>query len=338
MNSSRKRILLITTGGTIASDITEEGLAPKLSPEKMVSYLPDMEDCDLTTKPICNIDSTNITSTEWKLIVSTIEENYQEYDGFVIAHGTDTMAYTACALSYMIQNPDKPIVLTGAQKPIHFDSTDARRNLSDSITFACRGNLPGVVIVFDGEVIAGTRGKKMKTKSFHAFSSINYPYLAKIRDNKITRYMNVPVQGEKIRFYYEMSEKVFLLKLTPGMSADILEALIERYDCIIFESFGVGGLPDRLLQELKRLIARYQNNEKIVIIATQVIEEDSDVSTYAVGGALNGTIDYLEKLDMTLEAVLTKMMWILGIDGLSWRQRKELFYRPVNHDIAGDIF
>ena len=135
----RKKILLITTGGTIASDITEEGLAPKLSPEEMVSYLPDMEECELTTLPICNIDSTNVTLHEWQLMSETIETHYTKYDGFVIAHGTDTMAYTACALSYMIPNPDKPIVLTGAQKPIHFDSTDARKNLADSITLPVGG-------------------------------------------------------------------------------------------------------------------------------------------------------------------------------------------------------
>lgn len=333
-----KRILLITTGGTIASDITEDGLAPKLSPEEMISYLPNMENYDLTTMPICNIDSTNITSNEWKLMVKTIEENYDKYDGFVIAHGTDTMAYTACALSYMIQNPDKPIVLTGAQKPIHFDSTDAKRNLSDSITYACRGNMAGVVIVFDGEVIAGTRAKKMKTKSFHAFSSINYPYLAKIQDNKIARYMNFPESKEPVKFFHEMSEKVFLLKLTPGMSGAILETIMEEYDCLILESFGVGGIPDNLLEDLKLILAKYKKNEKILILATQVIEEDSDVNTYAVGRGLMGTVDYLEKLDMTLEAVFTKMMWILGIEGLSWEEEKSLFYKPINHDIIDDIF
>jgi len=335
---TKKKILLITTGGTIASDITDDGLAPKLSPEEMVSFLPDMEDCELTTLPICNIDSTNVTSAEWKLIVKTIENHYQQYDGFVIAHGTDTMAYTACAISYLIQNPDKPIVITGAQKPIHFDSTDARRNLSDSITYACRGKMTGVVIIFDGEVIAGTRGKKMKTKSYHAFSSINYPYLAKIQDHKIIRYMSCRESGEPLKFYHQISDKVFLLKLTPGMSGDILEPLLAKYDCLILESFGVGGLPDKLSEELKWALKKYGRDEKIIIIATQVIEEESDVSTYAVGRSLNGAINYLEKLDMTLEAVLTKMMWILGIEGLSWEEQERLFYKSINHDITEDIF
>ena len=334
----KKKILLITTGGTIASDITDEGLAPKLSADEMISYLPDMEDCELTTLPVCNIDSTNVTRNEWRLMSETIEEHYQQYDGFVIAHGTDTMAYTACALSYMIRNPDKPIILTGAQKPIHFESTDAKRNLADSITYACRGNMPGVVIVFDGDVIAGTRGKKMKTKSYHAFSSINYSNLAKIQDDKIIRYMNFRETNDPIAFYHELSDKVFLLKLTPGMSGDIIEYLLEKYQCLVLESFGVGGLPDNLLEMLKRVLQKYNPNEKIIIIATQVIEEDSDVKTYAVGGGLSGSIDYLERLDMTLEAVFTKMMWILGIDELTWPEQKELFYKSINHDIVEDIF
>lgn len=336
--SEKKRILLITTGGTIASDITEEGLAPKLTSEEMISYLSDIEDCFLTTLPISNIDSTNVTSNEWKRMARTIEENYEDYDGFVIAHGTDTMAYTAAALSYMIQNSNKPIVITGAQKPIHFDSTDAKKNLSDSIMLACRGNIPGVVIVFDGEVIAGTRGKKMKTKSYHAFSSINYPYLAKIRDNKVIRYVGERKYNEPVTFYREMNQKVFLLKLTPGISEQVLEFLLKEYDCLILESFGVGGLPSGLMIELKNVLKRYQNNEKIIIIATQVLEEDSDVGVYAVGGSLNGEIDYLENKDMTLESVFAKMMWILGIEGLSWKEKKELFYKPINYDLVEDIF
>ena len=332
-----KKILLITTGGTIASDITERGLEPKLSPKELVSYLPNIDECEITTLPICNIDSTNVTQNEWQLMSTTIEKHYEEFDGFVIAHGTDTLAYSACALSYMIQNPDKPIVLTGAQKPIHFDSTDAKRNLADSIIYACKSEVAGVVIIFDGEVIAGTRGKKMKTKSFHAFSSINYPCIAKMRDDRIIRYIPALRPTQKIKFWHKMSKRVFLLKLIPGLSGSIIEYALANYDCLILESFGVGGVPDGIVEQLKKEQQKYKKEDKILIIATQVIEEESDSSIYAVGKTLSQNFDYLEMMDMTLEAVTTKMMWILSQKGLSWEAQKELFYKPINHDMVEGI-
>ena len=128
-----KRILMIGTGGTIASRQTENGLAPGLTPQDILSYIPQVEQvCEVETFQVCNIDSTNGTPEHWKLIVEAVEERYDSYDGFVICHGTDTLAYTAAALSYMIQNSPKPIVITGAQKPINMDVTDAKTNLLDS--------------------------------------------------------------------------------------------------------------------------------------------------------------------------------------------------------------
>lgn len=128
-----KKILMIGTGGTIASKQTEYGLAPGLSPEDILTYISAVAKiCEVESIQVCNLDSTNVTPDHWKLLVKTIEENYNEYDGFVICHGTDTLAYTAAALSYMIQNSRKPIVVTGAQKPIEMDVTDAKTNLLDS--------------------------------------------------------------------------------------------------------------------------------------------------------------------------------------------------------------
>ena len=132
--SDRKNILLIATGGTIASKKSDNGLKPQISPEELMQYIPQVKDiCDFHAVQLINLDSSNMEPKHWKMMVHTIRENYEKYDGFVIAHGTDTMAYTAAALSYMIQNSKKPIVITGAQKPIDLEITDAKSNLLDDV-------------------------------------------------------------------------------------------------------------------------------------------------------------------------------------------------------------
>ena len=147
-----KKILFIATGGTIASKKTENGLTPQITPEELLSYIPEVEGlCEITAVNPFNLDSSNVVPENWSTLVKVVKEHYEDYDGFVIAHGTDTMAYTAAALSYMIQNSEKPIVITGAQRPINLDITDAKTNLSDSFYYACDDASQGVQIVFDGK-------------------------------------------------------------------------------------------------------------------------------------------------------------------------------------------
>lgn len=218
-----KKILLIATGGTIASKKTENGLTPQITPEELLSYIPQIKEiCQVKTVQPFNIDSTNMEPKHWSILVKTIRQEYKNYDGFVIAHGTDTMAYTAAALSYMIQNSDKPIVITGAQRPINMDITDAKTNLWDSFLYAADSQSQGVQIVFDGKVIAGTRAKKIRSKSYNAFSSIDFPCLAMIQNGKIMRYIPMEKFREEVNFYENLEHRIFLLKLTPGMSEEIL--------------------------------------------------------------------------------------------------------------------
>ena len=330
----KKKILLLTTGGTIASHNTERGLVPLLSAEDLMKYLPSISRrCDLEALNLFSLDSTNMTYREWLKLAAAIEENYGNYDGFVILHGTDTMAYTAAALSYLIQNSPKPIVLTGSQRPLEMEITDASMNLRDSIIYAMDDRSNGVSLVFGGKIIAGTRAKKTRSMSYDAFSSINYPQLAVMRGERLVRYIEPEVYTEQVRFFHKWNPKVFLLKLTPGIEPAVLGDIFQRYDGIIVESFGTGGIPDSLLDEFSRLMKRYENSRKAVVMTTQVTYEGSNLGIYEVGRRIKDEFQILEAREMNLEAVLTKLMWILGQEPENFDQIRDAFYRRVNFDI-----
>lgn len=327
-----KRILMIGTGGTIASEMTEAGLTPNLNSEDLLSYVPALRDlCRVDCLQICSIDSTNMTPAHWLLIARTIRERYDRYDGFVICHGTDTMAYTAAALSYLIQNSPKPIVLTGSQRPIHADITDSKANLLDSFTVACDGRVPGVSVVFGGEVILGTRARKTYSKSYGAFSSINYPVLGVVQDGRLVPYLRPEVSGP-LRLYDTLNEKVSLLKLIPGVSPAQLSFLLSESDAVIIESYGVGGVPAGAQGEFYRRIQSAKAQGKLVVFTTQVQNEGSDLSVYGVGHCLKRDLGVLESYDMTTEAVVAKLMWLLA-QSRDPEEVGRLFYAPV----AGDI-
>ena len=186
----KKRILMLATGGTIASRESGQGLAPAITSEELLGYVPGIgELCRVETVQLMNLDSTNVGPSHWLSMARAIEAHYRDYDGFVVTHGTDTMAYTAAALSYLIQRSPKPIVLTGSQRSICMENTDARMNLYNAFLYAAAEGSRGVSLVFDGKVISGTRARKERTKSFNAFSSVDYPELAIIRDGRLIRYL-----------------------------------------------------------------------------------------------------------------------------------------------------
>ncbi len=334
MSYSLKRILMLATGGTIASKRSEDGLKPLMTSQELLSYVPDTKKfCTVDTIQLINIDSTNMQPRYWLMIEEAIEKHYEEYDGFVICHGTDTMAYTAAALSYLIQNSSKPIVVTGAQKPIDLEITDAKTNLSDSLRFASCDRAYGVTIVFDGKVIAGTRGKKEKTKSYNAFSSINFPYIAAIQDGNIIFYLDDKSQlKEPVEFFHSLNSRVSLLKLIPAMDSGVLDYMAERSDAVILESFGVGGIPTYDTGNFHRSVQRIVQSGKTVVMTTQVTNEGSNMSVYEVGKTIKKEFDLLEAYDMTLEATVTKLMWILGQTGDPAEIRR-LFYKTINRDI-----
>ncbi len=330
--SPRKNILLIATGGTIASKKSDNGLKPQISPEELMQYIPQVKDiCDFHAVQLLNLDSSNMEPKHWKMMVHTIHENYEKSDGFVIAHGTDTMAYTAAALSYMIQNSKKPIVITGAQKPIDLEITDAKSNLLDSFLYASDENSQGVQIVFDGKVIAGTRAKKVRSKSYNAFSSIDFPCLAMIQDGNIMRYIPPVPYEEEVRFYEELDENVYLIKMIPGIKPRILRSVFENYDCIIVESFGVGGIPRSIADDFYKLCQEFP--DRLVVMSTQVAHEGSDMTVYEVGHDMKKYCRFLESYDMTLESVIAKVMWMLGNREALGGNLEDIFYQNVNYDV-----
>ena len=288
-----KHILLIATGGTIASAEDGNGLSPALTGEELARSVPEIEGlCELDIVQPMNIDSTNMRPADWLRIAEVIRENYDAHDGFVVLHGTDTMSYTAAALSYLIQDSPKPIVLTGSQQPMGNPFTDAKINLYQSLVYAVSDRSRDVSIVFGGYAIAGTRARKQRTMSFNAFNSINYPVLAYLRQDKIICSGSAAVSAgpaecdctgggaaraadgalDEPRFYTELNSRVCALKLTPGLTPDIFRLLKPDYDAVILETFGMGGVPERGADgaSYQEAIFDWVDSGRTVVMTTQV--------------------------------------------------------------------
>ncbi len=327
-----KNILLITTGGTIASLEGEHGLVPAMASEELLNHVPEIRNiCKVATVQLYNLDSTNMKPEYWLNIATYIKGVYDEYDGFVITHGTDTMAYASSMLYYLIQNSPKPIVLTGAQIPIEKRDTDARENLSDAFIYACDGNACGVHIVFDGKIIAATRAKKTHSKSFNAFSSIDYPDIGFVREGRVRYFIKENLVGP-VKFYDKIDPSVAVIKLIPGMKADILDYVANHAHAVIIESFGVGGIPfyenDDFVEKIEKLIASGVR----IIMTTQVQHEGSDMSVYHVGLRIKQKYELPEAYDMTTETVVAKTMWALPQTSTA-AEFSKLFHTPIGIDI-----
>lgn len=326
-----KHILLIATGGTIACKDAGEGLTPQLSSSDLMSLVPELDRiCHADAVQLMNLDSTNISSSHWLEMAACIQAHYNSYDGFVITHGTDTMAYSAAALSYLIQNSSKPIVITGAQQSISNRDTDARENLRDAFLFASDDQASGVHIVFDHKVILGTRARKMRTKSYNAFESVDWPETAIIRNRKLVYYLPERPSAET-RFYQSMGSGVFVWKLVPGSDAGLFRALKPFCRALVLEGFGVGGLPQYGGQAFYDAVKDWIDSGRVIIMTTQVPFEGSDMEIYQVGQKAKRELGLIEAYGMTTESVVTKLQWILGQteDG---KRIRTLFQTPIAHD------
>lgn len=304
-----KRILMLGTGGTIACVPSENGLVPALDGATLTKMVPKLAGmCHIDYKQILNLDSSNISPKHWKIIANALVEDYDAYDGFVITHGTDTMAYSAAALSQMVSGCKKPVVFTGAQLPIGAEGTDAKDNVYHAFLVAI-SEVQGVCLTFGNAVIHGLYAKKMYSENFNGFCSINREPLANINEHTLNwnSYAGAGADGETFAVNTKLEEKVAVVKLTPGLAPDILDFYLDRgYKGIILESFGAGGVPNDENNWLPAVEKLIQNGVRVVC-ATQCTYDGVNLSIYPIGTLAEKLGAESAEL-LTIEASLAKLM------------------------------
>lgn len=290
-----RKILLITTGGTIACPDTDGDRAPESSAKQLLEQLDALpENVEITSvSPFCR-DSTDMSPAEWTKLAVLIRDNYGQFDGFVITHGTDTLGCAAAALSCLIQNSGKPIVLTGSMLPMSAENSDAPRNLKNALEFASDEQARGVVVAFDGKIIDGRCAVKVDTESVSAFESVN------------EREISV---GET-RFFDKMDARIAVIRLVPGIEPPIVS---ESARAVLILGFGTGGLPTHGGWEkwLEALVSR----GIYVIMSTQVLRGGSNLRLYEVGNRLAEKFPIIDAGKMTAEYAAARAMWALAYSG-----------------------
>ena len=306
----KKHILLLTTGGTIASLPGGEGLEPQRS-EVMERELNQLRSYyTITVKDVMCLDSSNIRPEEWKRIAAYIYELRGGYDGIVVSHGTDTMAYTASAVTFMLPNIDLPVVFTGSQLPLADILSDGPDNLRTAFAMAASSH-PGIFLAFDRKVMRGCRAVKVRASGFSAFESVNAKYVGIVSNQGLVINPGaLPKQNGPTKLMTDISTEVFLLKLTPGISPAIFDSLVAMgYKGIVIEAFGLGGV--NVLNEGLDGIQRAIDAGISVVVTTQCLYDSSDLRVYQVGNKLL-QLGVIQGRDMTSEAAMTKLMWAIG--------------------------
>ena len=307
-----KSVLLITTGGTIASVPGSEGLRPGVNSEALLQHVSRLNDYyRIDALDLLNLDSSNIQADEWISIARAIYDALPRYDGIVVTHGTDTMAYTASMVSFMLRGLKKPVVFTGSQMPIDNLLTDARNNLYTAFA-AVNCGIPGVSIAFNRKIIPGCRAVKVRTMGFEAFESVNAGYLGQVYADGLRPLCPIPKNPDSdVELKDAICREVFLLKLIPGINPDVLTMLKNmNYRGIVIEAFGAGGMQfvrTSLTEHLRALT----DAGIAVVVCSQCLYESSNLGLYEVGVKLL-SCGVISARDMTTEAVVTKLMWALG--------------------------
>ena len=319
------RLLILATGGTIACLPDENGLSPAFRAKELLDFVSC--DCeDIVCRDLFSLDSSNIQPEEWQTMAEAVHSCVQEgFDGVVITHGTDTLAYTASMLSFMLQGIKIPVVLTGSQYPIAYPDSDGKANLTNAI-LAARSLSGGVYICFGDRIILGCRSVKVRTMSLNAFESINYPNIGTIARNRFIRLHTPPLSGEYC-FRPDIDPNVTLIKLVPGTNPDIF-AMLPDCGCrgVVIEGFGLGGVHN-MRRNHTEAIAKLIKRGIPAVLTTQCLYEYSNPNVYEVSSGL-ADAGVISAMDMTTEAAVTKLMWALKrestMDGVRKLMQKNL--------------
>lgn len=306
-----KRILILNTGGTFSSQASGHGLAPSISGDEIINKLGIIDDdILLEVEDYCSLDSANIMPDDWVSISRKIAGSLTDYNGFIVIHGTDTLAYTSSMLSFMLQNIQVPVVVTGSQMPLNSPMSDALMNLQCAVWMAASG-VPGVFVAFDRKIMLGCRTSKVRTISFNAFESINCPYIGEVNAFGLQIYTDRKPKMTRINLQTDYSDKIAVLKVFPGMDLDIFSFLQDHgYEGVYIEGFGLGGLPF-LRNDITAEIRKASERGLPILVGSQCRYEGSNLTVYETGQRIldcGGIPVY----DMTQEAVVTKLMWTLG--------------------------
>ena len=334
----QNKVLIIYTGGTIGMVQDENGSLHPFAMERIYDAVPQLKHCryGIDSRQLEHIiDSSNMTPSMWADIADIIEQEYESYDGFVVLHGTDTMAYTASALSFIFKNLSKPIVLTGSQLPLGMLRSDGRENIICALEIAASKEvrIPEVCIFFESHLYRGNRSTKVNAENFDAFESYNFPSLAKAGINiNYKSHLILPMPTAPLRVRKCFDNRVAVLKLFPGITHAVVKALLNTEDLqgVVIETYGSGNAPteDWFIEALDDAIHR----GIIVMNVTQCKAGAVKMRQYAASCDMD-RIGVVSGHDITIEAAITKMMYLLG----AYPDDKPHVRRRLEESIRGEI-